>query len=226
VTAEAEGRRAPWEDPRVVAGTERVLARRAELIAAGAEPLGWKLGLGTEAAMAALDLSGPLVGFLTSATAIPNGGEVDVAGWAAPKLEPEVAIHLGPRGRGVAAVAAAIEIADVDRPPTETEEVLAGDIFHRAVILGEPVAPPDGPIAVRVERDGEEIAATDDAEAAVGRLADLAAYVSEYLAHFGAETGEGEVIISGSTVPFVDIAAGQSWSSRVSGVGTVGVRIG
>lgn len=205
---------------------ERLLARRAELIAAGAEPLGWKLGLGTEAAMSALGLNGPLVGFLTSATALPSGAEIAVAGWTAPKLEPEIAIHLGPGGRGVVALAPAIEIADVDRAPTETEEVLAGDIFHRGVVLGEPVAPPVAPIAVRVERDGEEFAAIDDAEGAVGRLTDLAAYVADYLAHFGAEPAEGEVIISGSTVPLIDVAAGQSWTSRVNGVGTVGVRIG
>jgi 2-keto-4-pentenoate hydratase len=226
MTSEAADRRAPWEDPRVVAGMDRLLARRAELIAGGAEALGWKLALGTEAAMAALGLDGPLVGFLTSSTAIASGGAIAVAGWTTPKLEPEIAIHLGPGGRGVAAIAAAIEIADVDRSPTETEEVLAGDVYHRGVILGEPVAPPQGPIAVRVECDGQELAATDDAEGAVGRLADLAGYVSEYLAHFGAETAEGEVIISGSTVPFIDVASGQSWASRVSGVGTVRVRIG
>jgi 2-keto-4-pentenoate hydratase len=205
---------------------ERLLSRRAELIDAGAEPLGWKLALGAEAAMAALGLSGPLVGFLTSSSAIASGGEIAVADWAAPKLEPEIAIHLGPGGEGVAAVAAAIELADVDRPPTETEEVLAGDVYHRGVVLGEPVAPPSGPIAVRVERDGERFAATDDAEAAVGRLAGLAAYVSRYLERFGAETREGEVIISGSTVPLIDVAPGQAWTSRVDGVGAVTVHIG
>jgi 2-keto-4-pentenoate hydratase len=205
---------------------ERLLARRADLLAAGAEPLGWKLALGTEAAMATLGLSGPLVGFLTGSTAIASGDEIAVAAWTAPKLEPEIAIHLGPGGAGVAAVGAAIEVADVDRPATETEEVLAGDIYHRAVVLGEPVAPSAGPIAVTVERDGERFAATDDAEAAVGRLADLAAYVPRYLERFGAETREGEVIISGSTVPQIDIAPGQAWESRVEGIGAVAVRIG
>ena len=95
-----------------------------------------------------------------------------------PKLEPEIAVHLGPGGEGVAAVASAIELA-----------------------------------------------ATDDAEATVGRLEELAAYVGRYLAHFGVEPGEGEVITSGSTVPLIDVAAGESWRSEVAGVGAVAVRL-
>lgn len=204
---------------------ERLLARRAELLESGARSLGWKLAFGTEAALEVLALSSPLVGFLTDATLVASGGEVAVGGWSAPKLEPEIAIHLGPGGEGVVAVGAAIELADVDRSPTETEEVIAGDLFHRSVILGEPVPRPDGPIAVRIERNGERLATIEDAEATVGRLEDLAAYVSEYLARFGAEAREGEVIISGSTVPMIDVGPGEALTSRVDRIGTVGVRL-
>jgi len=203
----------------------RLLARREELLAGGARPLGWKLGFGTEAAMEALGLNGPLVGFLTDATLVASGGGAAAGEWAVPKLEPEIAIHLGPGGQGVAAVAAAIELADADRPPTETEELLAGDIYHRGVVLGEPVPRPDGPIAVTVERNGEPFAATTDAEATLGQLEDLAEYVGRYLEHFGAEAREGEVVISGSTVPLIDVAAGERWTSQVEGIGTVEVTL-
>ena len=112
---------------------------------------------------------------------------VAVGGWTAPKLEPEIAIHLGPGGEGVAGISAAIELADADRPPTETEAVLAGDIYHRAVVLDRAAAPTPlpHPIAARIERDGEEYRATDDAEAEVGRIEDLAAWTVDYLSHFG-----------------------------------------
>jgi len=218
-------RRDAWEDPRVRAGMERLLARREELLADGARPLGWKLAFGTEAAMEALGLNGPLVGFLTDATVVASGGEAAASGWTVPKLEAEIAIHLGPGGRGVAAVAAAIELADADRPPTETEAVLAGDIYHRGVVLGAPVPRPAGPIAVTVERDGERFAGSEDAEATVGRLEELAAYLGPYLEHFGAEPREGEVLISGSTVPLIDVVAGERWTSRVEGIGSVEVTL-
>jgi 2-keto-4-pentenoate hydratase len=214
-----------WEDDSVRAGMDRLLARRAEVLGAGARSLGWKLAFGTEAAMAALGLNGPVVGFLTDATEIVSGGEVKVAEWTAPKIEPEIAIYLGPGGEGAAGIGAAIELADADRPPADTEEVLAGDIYHRAVLLGTPVPRPPGPIKVAVERDGERVASTENAEAIVGRLETLAAYVPEYLSHFGIATSEGEVIISGSTVPLMDIAAGEVWTSGVEAVGSLEVRI-
>ena len=204
---------------------EWLLDRREELLAGGARALGWKLAFGTPAALETLALNGPLVGFLTDATLIPSGGECEVGEWRAPKLEPEIAFHLGPGGEGVAAVSAAIELADADRPPTETEEVLAGDVYHRGVVLGEPVPRPEGAIAATIERDGEAFEDAEDAEAVVGRLDELAAYVGRYLGCFGVEAREGDVVISGSTVPLIDVAAGQRWTSRVERVGGVEVRL-
>lgn len=219
-------RRDPWQDPRVVAGMERLLAARAEALAGGAKPLGWKLGFGVEPLLGTLGLTGPLVGFLTDSTLVASGGEVAVGAWTAPKLEPEIAMTLGPGGAGVAAIAPAIELADADTPPTEVEAVLAGDIYHRGVVLGEPV-PRRGaePLAVAVERDGEPRASTEDAEATLGRLDDLAAWVGRYLGQFGAEPREGEVIISGSTVPLLDIEPGAAYRVALAGVGEIGVRI-
>ena len=204
---------------------EQLLARHEELLAAGARPLGWKLAFGAPAALETLGLNSPLVGPLSDETAVASGGEVAVGEWRAAKLEPEIAIHLGPGGESVAAIAPAFELVDLDRPLTETEELLADGIFHRGVVLGEPVLRPRGPIAVTVERDGERFAASADAEAAVGRLEELVAYVSGYLERFGAESREGEVIISGSTVPLIDVAAGETWTSTVEGVGRVEVRL-
>jgi 2-keto-4-pentenoate hydratase len=206
---------------------EKLLARRAELLVGGASPIGWKLAFGTSAAMEKLGTTGPLVGFLTDATLLADGAECSVAGWTAPKLEPEIAIHLGAGGEGVVGISAAIELADADLPPTETETVLAGDIYHRAVVLDRsaPPVPLPHPIAARIERDGEEYATTADAEVEVGQIEDLAAWTVDYLSHFGVETAAGEVIISGSVVPLLDIAPGQELRNTIEGVGSLSVRI-
>jgi 2-keto-4-pentenoate hydratase len=220
-------RRDPWDIPAVVAGMEKLLARRAELIADGATPVGWKLAFGTEVAMSKVGTTGPVVGFLTDATLITPGGECSIDGWAVPKLEPEIAIHLGPGGEGVAGISAAIELADADRPPTEIEAVLAGDIYHRAVVLERDATPtpPAHPIAARIERDGEEYATTADAEAEVGRIEELAAWTVDYLRHFGVATAAGEVVISGSVVPLLDIASGQHLINNLLDIGAVEVSI-
>lgn len=224
---DAAPRRDAWDDPRVQAGMATLLESRHRLIEDGAEPIGWKLAFGTEAAMSTLGLNGPLVGFLTDRTLVAPGAEVPIAGWKAPKLEPEIAIHLGPGGEGVAGIAAAIELADADLPLTETEAVLAGDIYHRAVVLdrGAPPAAPAPPLGARIERGGEQIAATDDAEASLGRLEDLAAYVRRYLAEFGETTREGEIIISGSVVGLLDIAPGDNLRHELPTVGALEVSI-
>lgn len=219
--------RDPWDDPRVQAGMATLLEKRRQLIADGATPIGWKLAFGTEVAMSKLGTSGPVVGFLTDRTLIAPGGECSVAGWTAPKLEPEIAIHLGAGGEGVAGISAAIELADADLPPTELEAVLAGDIYHRAVVHDRAAAPTPlvHPIAARIERDGAEYATAADAEAEVGRIEDLAAWTVAYLRHFGVETAEGEIVISGSVVPLLDIAPGQHLRHELGGVGALSVAI-
>lgn len=219
--------RDPWDDPRVQAGMEKLLARRAELIADGATPIGWKLAFGTAAAMSKLGTSGPLVGFLTDRTLIASGGECSIDGWTAPKFEPEIAIHLGPGGEGVAGISAAIELADAALPPTEVEAVMAGDIYHRAVVLDRDAAPSPliHPIAARIERDGEAYASTEDAEAEVGRVEELARWTVDYLRHFDVATAAGEVVISGSVVPLLDIAPGRHLRHELDGIGALEVSI-
>jgi 2-keto-4-pentenoate hydratase len=224
---DAASRRDAWDDPRVQAGMATMLESRRRLLEDGAKPIGWKLAFGTEAAMSSLGLNGPVVGFLTDRTLVAPGGEVPIAGWKAPKLEPEIAIHLGPGGEGIAGIAPAIELADADLPPTETETVLAGDIYHRGVVLdpSATLVAPTPPLTARISRGGEEIAATDDGEATVGRLEDLAAYVKRYLAEFGETTSEGEVIISGSLVGLLDITPGDHLRHDLLGVGALEVSI-
>jgi 2-keto-4-pentenoate hydratase len=220
-------RRDPWDVPAIVAGMGKLLARRAEVLDGGAAAIGWKLAFGTEVAMAKLGTTGPVVGFLTDATLLAPGDEFSVDGWSAPKLEPEIAIHLGPGGEGVAGISPAIELADADRPPTEIETVLAGDIYHRAVVLDRDATPTplDHPVAARISREGKEIARTEDAEAEVGRTEQLAEWTVAYLRHFGIETAAGEVIISGSVVPLLDIAPGQRLRNEIVGVGALEVSI-
>lgn len=214
----------PWLDPRVRAGMEGQLAHRARLIREGARPLGWKVAFGPPAVREPLGLAGPVVGFLTDVTLLRSGGECEVGEWLAPKLEPEIAVHVG-AGGAIVGITAAIELADADLPPTELEQVVGGDIYHRRVVLGgeEPVPLPDSPIAVAVTRDGEPLAATEDAEAATGNLPELIAHVATYLENFGCELAAGEVVISGSTVPLIDVAPGERVRSEVAGVGAVEV---
>ena len=224
-------------DPRVARGTERMLALRGERLAAGERAIGWKVGFGSPAAMEKLGTTQPLVGFLTDGTLLADGSSVEVGGWAAPMLEAEIAVHVAADlGAGaspqdvreaIGALAPAIELADIDPPPADPEEILAGNIFHRAVILGAPVTehPPPGEVTARLVRDGEEVARTDTPAALTGDVFEIARLTAETVAAAGEHLRRGEVIITGSVVPPLPVASGQRLTAELEPLGSLTVQL-
>ena len=122
-------------DARIERGTHAMLELRAATLAEGARPLGWKVGFGAPAALELLKTDRPLVGFLTDRGLIEDGATVPVGDWKNPMLEPEIAAYIGDDG-AIAGLSAAIELADVDVPPADPEAIVAGNIYHRHVMLG------------------------------------------------------------------------------------------
>jgi 2-keto-4-pentenoate hydratase len=192
-------------------------ARRAALDA-GAEPLGWKIGINVPAVQERLGIDEPVVGFMTSWSLVEAGGSVDVGDWNAPVVEPEVAIRVGAGGT-IAAVAPAIELVDIDLPFDDIEPILAGNIFHRHVVLGEEVADVEPAGRCRVLVDGEEVAAASvecDAEGTV-------AHVAEFLERHGARLTAGDLIIAGSLTAPQPVPAGARIEAEVGELGAVSV---
>jgi 2-keto-4-pentenoate hydratase len=226
-----EARLETWEDPRVVAGTGRQLEALDRVLAGGARRLGWKLGLGAPPAREAWGIPGPAAGYITDATLVVSGTSLPLRGWESPKLEAEIAVRVavdehGPR---VGSLGVAIELADIGSGGDDLASIIATDIFHRRTILGPLQAEPETAVTtVTVERDGEPIALAEDPTALVGGdPATMTAYLDRYLA--GLEMGEaladGEVIITGSTVPLVDCSAGGRFVVSAPGLGEVEVTL-
>ena len=222
-------------DPRIAAGTTRMLKRRRRELDDGATRLGWKAGFGAPAAMERLGTDRPLVGYLTRERLLDDGATVSLAGMKQPMLEAEVALHLAhevPAGADAATALAAvgtagvaIEIADIDAPPDDVEEIVAGNIYHRHVLLGPEVELRiTGNLTAQVKRDGEEVARTDDPEALTGDVAGVLASMAGTLAETGGTTAAGDVVITGSVVPPVPLTAG-SWTVTFTGLGEVTVRV-
>ena len=135
-----------WEDPRVVRGMQAQLAARRKRLDAGDQPLGWKVGFGAPAMLQLLNISAPLVGFLTQNARVQSGGNVSFAGWSKPVLEPEIAVHIGrdvpadadgeTARAAIAGISPAIEIVDLTAPPQDPERILGDNIYQRHVVLG------------------------------------------------------------------------------------------
>jgi 2-keto-4-pentenoate hydratase len=204
-----------WDDPRIARGMAQQLAARRARIAAGEKPLGWKVGLGAKAAMERLNIKMPLVGYMMQKSLVGNGSTVPVAGWTQPVAEPEIAAYMASdlpggasREAAIAAVGAlgpAIELADLNPPPSDVEVALAGNIFHRNVILG---APDKARAGVKLDgltglvfRRGAQVARQEDLQANIGNIVDIVAHVAGTLAAHGEKLRAGDMIITGSIVP-------------------------
>jgi 2-keto-4-pentenoate hydratase len=211
-------------DPRILRGTKRMLAGLRAELDAGAEHIGWKVGFGSPAGMAALGIDRPLVGYLTAGRRLEPGATVAVGDWTRPLLEAEIAAYVGP-DLAVVGWALAIELADLDHPPDDIEKILTGNVYHRHVLFGDrvPVLPNDRGVTVR--RDGVEVAATSRPDELVGELGWVLATTASTLAAAGGAVAAGDVVITGSMVPPIPVAPGESWTVSASGLGTLDVRL-
>ena len=118
-----------------------------ERIAAGAERVGWKVGLNLPAVQERLGIATTVVGHLTSDTRLDPLGAHSLAGSVRPAAEPEIAAVLaadvapGSSPEDVRAAigqfAPAIEIVDVDLDFDDVEPIVAGNVFHRGVPAGD-----------------------------------------------------------------------------------------
>jgi 2-keto-4-pentenoate hydratase len=210
------------------------LAMRRELMSSGARRLGWKAGFGSKTAMERLGTPTPLFGFLLDRTLLDSGSRVSIAGWTRAVFEAEVAVHLGsdvPSGAtahatkaAIAGLGAAIELADPDPAVTRVEEILASDIFHRHVVLG-PVRPGgslDG-FECHVLRDGKEIAMTSDPTQLTGDMIAVLQALADVLEASGEALRAGDVVITGSVVPPIEVAPAQELRVETT-LGGIGVR--
>jgi len=217
-------------------GMRRMLANRSEHLGRGERIIGWKLGFGAPAWLEKFGLDGPLVGFLPESRRHQPGATVSCRDWVNPVAEPEIAVYLGRdvddparASDSISGMGAAIELADVDPPPEDIGDVLAGNIFHRAVILGEPdPTMTDGVVAglrARVTRGSSEIADTSDLESLTGEIVSILGHAAALLGSVGEALRAGEVLIMGSVVPPIPIRPGEEITFELAPLPPISVQV-
>jgi 2-keto-4-pentenoate hydratase len=225
-------------DERVTKGMAAQMSMRRKQLSSGARHLGWKVGFSTPAAMERMGTTAPLFGFMTDRSLVSSGSIVSIAGWTRGVLEPEVAVHLGsdvPSRADDAEVRAAIsglgpavELADLDPDVQDVEAILAGDIFHRHVLLGPVDRSRAGGSITGVEalvfRNGAKIAGgPGPADFPAETMVILRALAHELEAN-GEALRAGDVVITGSLVPPIKIGPGQALRAQVTPLGEIEVR--
>jgi 2-keto-4-pentenoate hydratase len=218
-------------DPRVVAGLPAQLELRAGLLAKGAKPVGWKVGFNLPAVQNAFGITAPISGFITSASVIPAGEPHSLAGAGQPMAEPEVAIHIGAEvepecgdAEAEAAIAAfgpAIEVADVDPTLTDLMEITAVNVFHRAVLFGEPV--PDTTIdsvTARVTFNGDAFGEGNPLDATLDPVA-VVRVIARTIGTGGERLRPGDAIIAGTLVPPPVVSPGDELAVDLGPLGSL-----
>jgi 2-keto-4-pentenoate hydratase len=193
-------------------GTEAMLMRRREILAQGAEPIGWKVGFNVPEIQRKLGLDAPVAGFLTSDSLIDESwDEYPVV------VESEVAVEIAEDGRSIAALLPALELVDPPDLDLEIEQILAGNIFHRAVAFGPRVETTDAG-AGRILVNGEERAVTP------GPLDEMIEAVAARLEAAGEQLRPGDRIITGVLAPPHEAQAGDTVRLELDALGAVELR--
>jgi 2-keto-4-pentenoate hydratase len=180
-------------------GMTAQLVRRRQILAQGAEHVGWKIGFNIPQVQEQLGIDRPLVGFLTSNGLLEDGASWSLCDSGEVIVESEVAVELGDDARSIVALLPALELADPPDLSIELEQILAGDIFHRAVVFGPRVAA-EAPGAGRILVNGEPQHELD-ADATGAHLEEMVGVVAGRLAEAGQELHAGDRIITGILAP-------------------------
>jgi 2-keto-4-pentenoate hydratase len=201
----------------VETGTEAMLTRRREILAQGAEPIGWKVGFNVPEIRQKIGLDAPLAGFITTDNLVEESwDEYPVL------VESEVAVEIGPDGRSIAALLPALELVDPPDLELEVEQMLAGNLFHRAVAFGPRVETTD-PGAGRILVNGEEQHSLS-AEHTAANLEAMIEAVASRLEAAGEGLSPGERIITGVLVPPYEAEPGDTVRLELDALGSVELR--
>lgn len=230
-----------WEDQRIAAGLKRQMTVRRQVLEAGDVGIGWKVGFGAPSGLELMQIQAPLLGFLTRATVFESGVRIDTTGWNRGMVEFEVAVYLGKdlgpaaseaeAREAVAAVGPAIEIADLDLPleAAGAEAILAGNMFHKGVVFGEPDFGRAGlnitDMAARILIDDRQVASIGDLQANPGSFPWIVTTVADTLAAFGERLQAGDVIITGSVIPPIPVTEGDRFTFALDPFDSISVEI-
>jgi 2-keto-4-pentenoate hydratase len=189
-------------DPRLASALSAQLGHWRAALADGAGRVGWKLGMGDRERIG----RGPVIGYLTTASALDSGATYVAGDASALHADAEVALEmgadlppdadLGAAGAAIARYGAALEIVDLGGPD-EPEAIVADNVFHRAVVLTgwQPALPASG-VEGRLIVSGELRASATSPT----NLADRVLAVAHLLGAMGERLRAGDRIITGSVV--------------------------
>jgi 2-oxopent-4-enoate/cis-2-oxohex-4-enoate hydratase len=207
---------------------------------AGEAIIGKKIGVTSKIVMEMLKVDQPDFGQMTSGMVFNEGEPIEAATMIAPRAEAEVAFVLRTdlQGPGVTAadvlrvtdfVVPCFEIVDsrIKDWKIKIQDTVADNASCGVLTLGGVRKSPrhlDLALAGMVLEKNGEVVSTSTGAAVQGSPANAIAWLANTLGRLGIGLMAGEVILSGSQSPLVDVTPGDSLSCTVGGLGGTSVR--
>ncbi|GAA1790509.1 2-keto-4-pentenoate hydratase [Actinomadura chokoriensis] len=208
---------------------DAVIARR---LARGERPAGLKLGFTSKAKMAQMGVSEVIVGRLTDAMRVEDGGEVALGRFIHPRVEPEVAYRIArdvtpdDDELPVDAVAPALEIIDSRYRDFRFSlpDVIADNASSAGFVVGpwRPLGADLGDLAVRLTVGGE-VVETGSTSAILGHPDRALPALLEIARRQGMPLRAGDVVLAGGATAAAPFPPGRV-EVDVAGLGTASVR--
>lgn len=215
------GRDAPGLDLDAAYAVQRELtALRA---ARGARRIGWKLGYTSAAMREQMGVAEPNLGPLLDTMVLADGTVPREL--TQPRVEPEIAVRVGPGGEP-REVLAALEVVDsVWRDYRFTLELNTADGSSAAGVALGPALPPErlDEVAVALRRNGEPVGEATGA-AAMGHPFTALRWLREELPRHGEALREGDLVITGGLTAAVPLEPGDEVVARFGEVAEVRLR--
>lgn len=215
---------------------QRIIAGK---IAAGAKPVGRKIGLTSLAVQQQVGVSTPDFGVLLDDMAYADGAYIPVERLIAPRAEAEIAfvlarditdpgISLEDLAAAVAYASPAIEVVDsrVANWDIQISDTVADNASSGVFVLGDARLPLDGfaprESRMRMTSNGREVS-TGTGAACLGDPLKALRWLARTSIEFGAPLRAGEVVLSGALGPLAPVEPGQTLMASITGLGSVTV---
>ncbi|TWV53882.1 2-keto-4-pentenoate hydratase [Streptomyces misionensis] len=216
---------------------DRLTERR---LAAGAAVVGRKIGLTSEAVQRQLGVDRPDFGFLFDDMAYAEGDTIPFGEVLQPRAEAEIAFVLGAdladgaltREQVAAAIAYAVPALEICGSRIAGWDISFGDTVADnasagAYVLGEQRLGLDAfdPVAVAMTMtvNGEEVSTGSGADC-LGDPVEAVVWLARTARELGEPLRAGQVVLSGALGPMRPVAAGDTVTATLSGLGAVTVR--